>query len=253
MRESFLILTIEYSAMPLHRFPGNLKGIPHRIAQAFNGKSGLQLVLSGNPDLVLLDLDLPDMNGLEFLKSLRRDDVIKDIPVIVIGATRQKEMAQQAMQQGAVDFVLKPYQMSELEENVIKILKNTAGQKQAAQQTEHSITVARSAGRTILRFAPGWARNLRSEIKRIFTGPFVQRIKGDQIIIDVRTVPEISSKEAEVLEKFVHLFKNQEVLILSGRHFGTLVAETELDDLDRVHNFITLDELNNHLARTTTT
>jgi len=76
------------------------------VSQASNGKQGLDVFQSENPDLVLLDLQMPEMDGMQFLEQLRKKNV--HIPVIVLTAHGNIEHAVEAMKLGAQDFLPKP-------------------------------------------------------------------------------------------------------------------------------------------------
>lgn len=76
---------------------------------AANGQDCLRLAHDQRPDLILLDLALPDLSGVEVLRRLRQDPFTKDIPVIVVSASTQQEDRMQALEAGADDIFFKPY------------------------------------------------------------------------------------------------------------------------------------------------
>lgn len=79
-----------------------------RIIPAMLGGLGLTLAREHRPNLILLDINLPDINGLEILKSLKADSDTRAIPVIVISADATEAMRQRALQEGATRFLTKP-------------------------------------------------------------------------------------------------------------------------------------------------
>ena len=84
----------------------------YKAIPAASGKEGLSLFFSHNPDLVLLDLGLPDMDGLEVLEQF--SGLPQEVPVIIISA-RDREMEKvRALDMGADDYVVKPFGVSEL-------------------------------------------------------------------------------------------------------------------------------------------
>ena len=84
----------------------------YKAIPAASGKEGLSLFFSHNPDLVLLDLGLPDMDGLEVLEQF--NGLPQEVPVIIISA-RDREMEKvRALDMGADDYVVKPFGVSEL-------------------------------------------------------------------------------------------------------------------------------------------
>jgi two-component system KDP operon response regulator KdpE len=89
----------------------SLKTNNYRYIIAENGLSGISLFLSNNPDLILLDLGLPDIDGLEVLKQIR---INSDIPVIIISARGQEKEKIAALDSGADDYITKPFNIGEL-------------------------------------------------------------------------------------------------------------------------------------------
>jgi DNA-binding NtrC family response regulator len=83
-----------------------LQSLGYRAVPALSGKQGLELLDKERPEMVFLDIELPDMNGLEALKAIRKRQ--NDVAVVIITAYGTIERAVQAMKDGAYDFVAKP-------------------------------------------------------------------------------------------------------------------------------------------------
>lgn len=79
-----------------------------RLRFAGNGREALQLAHESVPDLILLDAEMPGMNGFELLKALKSDPVLVDVPVIFITSHAEAAFEVSALQMGAADFVPKP-------------------------------------------------------------------------------------------------------------------------------------------------
>jgi len=87
----------------------------YKMISALDGKIGMRLAKTENPDLILLDLILPRMLGLDVLKSLKKDSETKWIPVIVLTNREDLEMIEQAMTLGASSYLIKAdYSLEEL-------------------------------------------------------------------------------------------------------------------------------------------
>jgi len=78
------------------------------LVQAEDGASGIELMRSLRPDLVLLDMQLPDMDGLAVLRALRADPATRDLTVIALSANAMPELMKQARALGAADYWTKP-------------------------------------------------------------------------------------------------------------------------------------------------
>jgi two-component system nitrogen regulation response regulator GlnG len=102
----------------------------HRVEIARTGREGLERVADVRPDVILLDLRLPDQSGLDVLKQLRQVDA--RIPVVLITAVRSAESAIEAMRQGAYEYLLKPLDVQKLDRvigealNVARFMRDPA-------------------------------------------------------------------------------------------------------------------------------
>lgn len=81
---------------------------------ATTANEGLELALKLKPDLILLDLNLPQMSGFGFLREMKNNEKLKGIPVIVFTALGDEEIAREAMDLGAVGFLVKTCDTREL-------------------------------------------------------------------------------------------------------------------------------------------
>lgn len=96
----------------------------YQIISATNGEEGLQMAKSQEPDLILLDLILPKMNGFEVLENLRKDNVIKDIPVVVLTNLETSGDIGKVIELGATSYLVKTqYSLEELTHKVKDILE----------------------------------------------------------------------------------------------------------------------------------
>ncbi len=96
------------------------------VITAANGKEALQVAETEKPDLILLDTNMPVMNGHEMLERLRKHPILKDIPVIMVTAICEKDDIAKASSFGIEDYVTKPVDFTGLLEKISSILKNRA-------------------------------------------------------------------------------------------------------------------------------
>jgi two-component system cell cycle response regulator len=95
----------------------------YEVISAYDGEMGLQKALEIIPAVILLDIMMPRMNGLDVLKSLKTNESTKNIPVIVLTNLTDAALEQQALVQGATQYLLKSqYLPNELVEIVDKVL-----------------------------------------------------------------------------------------------------------------------------------
>ncbi len=101
----------------------NLKKHGYEVVEATNGEEAIQKLSEGiKPDLMLLDIMMPKMDGFTVLKKLRENDNWKDIPVIVLTAKGGEEDEQTAMSLGATMVMTKPFSPVQLIQEVKKVI-----------------------------------------------------------------------------------------------------------------------------------
>jgi two-component system chemotaxis response regulator CheY len=91
-----------------------LNGAGHSYREAGNGKEALEALKSAKADCVLLDINMPEMNGIEFLKLRAADISLSKIPVIVLTTQDEDALRAEAMSLGASGFLAKPFQKDAL-------------------------------------------------------------------------------------------------------------------------------------------
>ena len=94
----------------------------YTVFQAPNGQKALELVKEESPDLILLDMKIPGMDGLEILRNIRRMEV--DTKVIMMTAYGELDLIQEAMEMGALAHFTKPFDIDELRQAVRAQLHN---------------------------------------------------------------------------------------------------------------------------------
>lgn len=112
MSEKRVILVIEDEHAISNFICRALNASDYKPIAAASGKEGLSLFFSHSPDLVLLDLGLPDIDGLDVLSQLR--GLPQEVPIIIISARDRESEKVKALDMGADDYVVKPFGVSEL-------------------------------------------------------------------------------------------------------------------------------------------
>ena len=103
---------------------GLLKEIGYQNAEeAEDGAVALQMLKNGAYDFVVSDINMPNMNGFELLASIKQDDALKHLPVLMVTAEARKEDIVRAAQDGAAGYIVKPFTKATLEEKVQKIMQ----------------------------------------------------------------------------------------------------------------------------------
>ncbi len=120
------IILVEDEEILLKALSIQLLSAGFNVLTANNGEVGLALIKQEKPDLVLLDILMPKMNGFEVLEKLKTDEVLKNIPVIVLSNQGSDEEKQKGLHLGAVDYYVKSStDLRDLTAKVQKILEST--------------------------------------------------------------------------------------------------------------------------------
>ena len=112
------ILVVDDTAANLQLLTGMLKGRGYRVRPVSSGEMALRAVETHAPDLILLDISMPDMDGYEVCRRIKANEHWRDIPVLFISALSDTEDKVRAFQAGGVDYVGKPFQFEEVDARV---------------------------------------------------------------------------------------------------------------------------------------
>jgi DNA-binding response OmpR family regulator len=122
MKEKILIVEDEKDLVKLIRY--NLEKEKFRVTTARDAETGLKLARKSKPDLILLDIMLPKMDGLEFLRTIRPE---VQIPIILLSAKRSEMDRVLGLKLGADDYMVKPFSVNELQARIDGHLRRRAG------------------------------------------------------------------------------------------------------------------------------
>ena len=117
------ILVVDDTPANLQVLAGMLKDRGYKVRPVMSGKLALLAAQHDPPDLILLDINMPEMNGYEVCEHLKADDKLQGIPIIFISALTEPLDKMKAFSTGGVDYITKPFQMEELHARVETHLK----------------------------------------------------------------------------------------------------------------------------------
>jgi Response regulator containing CheY-like receiver, AAA-type ATPase, and DNA-binding domains len=95
--------------------------IPCQYLEAGNGKNALDLLEKNEVNLVLLDWNMPELSGLDFLKKVRAMDKYKELPIIMVTSEAARYNVIEALKNGATDYIIKPVNEKSFHEKLSKI------------------------------------------------------------------------------------------------------------------------------------
>ena len=108
------ILIVDDSQTEIFQFKEMLEKLGYEVITADNGRDGVSKAISEQPDIVLMDIVMPDMNGFQATRQIARGEATKHIPVIIVSSKNQETDKVWGQRQGAAGYVTKPVQADEL-------------------------------------------------------------------------------------------------------------------------------------------
>ncbi len=102
----------------------------YTFRQATSGKDALEWMRQAPPDLVLLDLMMPEMSGLEVLQTMKAHAAMATIPVIIVSAKYQEEEIQEGLQAGADGYLVKPFETQDLRQAIKNLLREKGAERE---------------------------------------------------------------------------------------------------------------------------
>ena len=100
----------------------DILGEDYEVAVAMDGESALEVIHEEQPDLILLDIMMPGMDGYEVFKRLKENSATTHIPIIFLTALTEEDDRKKGLGMGAVDYIAKPFEASEIRSKVEKHL-----------------------------------------------------------------------------------------------------------------------------------
>src|SRR4051812_25591020 len=131
------ILVVDDTPANLQVLAGMLRDRGYKARPVPSGKLALLAARKDPPDLILLDVNMPEMNGYEVCERLKADEKLKGIPVIFISALTEELDKVKAFATGGVDYITKPFQMEELHARVETHLKLRRLQVELEEYSRH--------------------------------------------------------------------------------------------------------------------
>ncbi|MCL4168155.1 UNVERIFIED_CONTAM: hypothetical protein GTU68_045077, partial [Idotea baltica] len=115
---SLKVLTVDDSKTVRIIVKKSFKGFDCEVFEAQNGVEGLAMAAKTNPDIILLDITMPVMDGVEMLTKLKSDPALKAIPVIMLTAEAGRENVMKIAKIGVRDYIVKPFKENVLVDKV---------------------------------------------------------------------------------------------------------------------------------------
>ncbi|MDO9274956.1 MAG: response regulator [Lutibacter sp.] len=126
MRKSLNILLVEDDMIEIMKFNRTISKLacPHNIVEAKNGEEALDILYKNEslPDIILLDLNMPKINGLEFLGIIKKNNDLKYIPTIILTTSNNHKDVSDCHQLGIAGYLVKPLKFDDYTESIKRVL-----------------------------------------------------------------------------------------------------------------------------------
>jgi putative transposase len=238
-----LILSIDKSQKSQDQISDQLDKLGHTVVTAHTGEKGLDLARTGNPDLILVDVNMPDMDGFEVLENLKGHEITKDIPIIMQCDTAKKDDVLNAMRYGIIDYLIKSLDVNIFRRKIDAALEYSKIHRDEleARRISH-IHISYQTGKTIVSIRTRLRdKNVIAEAKKKLNETFLDITRNDLCILDLRYLPELEMGEVQKIKDIIDLIPDRRLYIVAGRHYGTIMMGAEFEE--RIQIFISYGDM----------
>src|SRR4028118_1018970 len=231
------ILAVDDTPANLHLLTRMLSDQGYKVRITPNGKLALKAVKANPPDLILLDILMPELDGYEVCKQLKADERTKDIPVIFISAVHEVFDKVKAFSLGGVDYITKPFEAKEVLARIETQLRISRLSKQLLEQNAR-LTEQRELLQTIFDHIPvmvtlydanGRVQWVNRELERV-SGWSRAEIENIDLVAEWFPDPEYRQQVLEHMFPATGKWKDLKARIRDGSHLDTSWANIRLSN-----------------------
>jgi len=223
MSERNTILVVDDQTNVRNILEFNLKRKGFDILSAQDGLAAITLAINNQPDLMLLDIMMPGIDGFQVLEKLRSDERTSSIPVLVVSAKGTEDDILQAMKLGAKDYIVKPFNLDQLMQKAFKLIQQSGTKREPEKIEEPKNKSSWPIVSTVLigkEYPNQKDEELLRQIQRLFeTGSTL-------ILLDFSLTGEISTLSFGKLARLQQIAKKNEIEIKfitkTEEHLNTL-------------------------------
>ena len=217
----YTVLVIDDDKSTLNILEPQLRPYDYRIITEISPIKGVELAKEFTPDVILLDLNMPLMNGFEVMRILRKDKLTKEIPIVIFTIDKDKETVINALRSGAIDYIVKPYNPYQLGWKIKSAIQYGISKK--LQNQDEFIEVSHK-GEIFVITMRGEIREtgFQNALKKIFNAFFMKQIHGKICIFDIKEIKDVADyKCAYEMDKKDSFTKQRSVLTKAAVFFDS--------------------------------
>ncbi len=169
--------------------------------EAENGVEGLAVAMKEKPNLVVLDITMPVMNGIEMLAKMKADPQLKGIPVIMLTAESGKENVLQIVKMGVKDYIVKPFKGEQLLQRAEKIVKLEPKKGEGAESDPLAGVFRKEGDTSVLAMPDKISKVTIIEIESLFVNkmPEISKAGIKKIVVDLTKTTDINISLVKVI------------------------------------------------------
>jgi len=212
-----------------------------QLFEAENGVEGLALASKEQPDLIILDITMPVMTGIEMLTKLKEDPQLKDIPVIMLTAESGKDNVMQIVKMGVKDYIVKPFKGEQLIDRATRIvdLKPNAAKPAAAAGKEEAARYLKvEDGIPVLKLPVKVSRNIAAQIDSTMKKLLAKDGAVARLIVDLTQVSDFNMSAIQLI---ISIVTRCQKLKTALRLVGTEVHRNALKSFQETSS-VTIDD-----------
>ncbi|OLP18038.1 hybrid sensor histidine kinase/response regulator [Leptolyngbya sp. 'hensonii'] len=224
------VLIVDDTPNNLHLLSSMLEELGYEVRCASSGAMALMAVSTEYPDLILLDISMPDMNGYEVCQHLKENQATQEIPVIFLSALSETIDKVKAFQLGGVDYITKPFQIEEVLariENQLALRRMQIKLQQAEAEALRALEQEKELNRLKSEFVSMVSHDFRSPLTTI--QGFAELLRCSGQVPDLETVNHYVDKIDVAVEHLLCLL--DEILLLGSIEAGKLQYQPMTIDL----------------------
>ncbi|HOP64864.1 MAG TPA: response regulator [Spirochaetota bacterium] len=240
----YTVLAIDDDKTTLGIIGNQLRALGYKVVTEISPVKGVELAKEFPPDVILLDLNMPVMNGFEVMKTLRKNKLTKEVPIVIFTINKDKESVVDALRSGAFDYIVKPHDPNKLSIKIKSAIRYGISRK--AQNLDEFIEISHRGEMIVITMRGAIQETgFREAAKSLFTGFFMKNIRDKICIFDIKEMNDFTVEDVRELVKILSLFSEGKIKIVTGKHYGEIVSSTDLDD--KVELYLSFGDLDHAL------
>jgi len=234
------VLAIDDDKTTLEILEFQLRSFGYTIIAERHPSKSVELAKEFLPDVILLDLNMPDMNGFEVMKALKKDKLTSEIPVVILTINKDKESVIDAMRYGVFDYIVKPYDPDKLGIKIKSAINHGANIKN--RNTDEYIEIKHKGENASITMRGGIReKEFQDDLKTLFNTFFIRQVQGKICIFDIKEMKDFNDDDVREFMRILSMFTGSKIKVVTGKHYGQIVSSSGIDE--RVELYLSSGDL----------